>query len=168
MNSVSRDQILEAWARLCDLDETESDALVKKFMDEQPALGIYLFANMEGMEEGAEDTRIVELVVAAWQAMRKSAGRQLPVATPEEIEHAEDANIRILEKLDEGSEFEWNNSVPHLFEDYKQREILVFGLEILMSGNEDTPELAPEGIGLEMVWLKTVIDALDRSFTSIA
>ena len=47
-------------------------------------------------------------------------------------------------------------------QDYNQREILVFGLEILMSGNEDTPELAPEGIGLEMVWLKTVIDALDR------
>ncbi len=36
------------------------------------------------------------------------------------------------------------------------------GPEILMSGNEDTPELAPESIGLQMVWLKTVIDALDR------
>ncbi len=31
-----------------------------------------------------------------------------------------------------------------------------------MSGNEETPELAPEDIGLEMVWLKTVIDASDR------
>jgi hypothetical protein len=162
MNSVSRAEIIEAWTRLCDLDETESDVLVKKFMDEQPALGIYLFANMEGMEGGAEHTRIVELVVAAWQAMSKSAGRQLPVATPEEIERAEDANIRTLEELDEASEFEWENSVPHLFQDYNQREILGFGIEILMSGNEDIPELAPEGIGLEMVWLKTVIDALDR------
>jgi hypothetical protein len=49
-----------------------------------------------------------------------------------------------------------------LFQDYNQREILGFGIEILMSGNEDTPELAPEGIGLEMVWLKTAVDALDR------
>jgi hypothetical protein len=47
MNSVSRDQIIEAWTRLCDLDETESDELVKKFMDEQPALGIYLFARTQ-------------------------------------------------------------------------------------------------------------------------
>ena len=31
MNSASRDQIIEAWTRLCDLDDTESDALVKKF-----------------------------------------------------------------------------------------------------------------------------------------
>ena len=42
MNSVSREEITEAWARLCDLDETETDALVKKFMEEQPALGVYL------------------------------------------------------------------------------------------------------------------------------
>jgi len=162
MNTVSREEIIEAWTRLCDLDDTETSVLVKKFMDQQPALGIYLFANLEEMEGGAEHTRIVELVVATWQAMSKSAGRQLPGATPEEIECAEDANTRTLEQLDEGSEFEWQNSVRDLYQDYKQREILAFGIEILMSGNEDTPELAPEGIGLEMVWLKTVIDALDR------
>jgi hypothetical protein len=162
MNTVSRDQIIEVWTRLCDLEETETGVLVKKFMDEQPALGIYLFANLEEVEGGAEHTRIVELVVAAWQAMSKSAGRPLPAATPEEIERAEDANTRSLEKLDEASELEWENSVRDLFQDYNQREILGFGIEILMSGNEDTPELAPEGIGLEMVWLKTAVDALDR------
>jgi hypothetical protein len=53
-------------------------------------------------------------------------------------------------------------ALGRMYQDYNQREILAFGIEILMSGNEDTPELAPEGIGLEMVWLKTVIDALDR------
>ncbi|MCX6929731.1 MAG: hypothetical protein NT154_41940 [Verrucomicrobia bacterium] len=162
MNSVSREEIIDSWTRLCDLDETETDALVKKFMDEQPALGVYLFANLEEMEGEAEHTRIVELVVAAWQAMSESAGRRLLTATPEDIECAEVANIRTLEQLDEGSEFEWQNSVQALNQDYNQREILGFGIEILMSGNEDTPELAPEGIGLEMVWLKTVIDALDR------
>jgi hypothetical protein len=162
MNTVSRDQIVEAWKRLCDLDETETDVLVKKFMGEQPALGIYLFANLEEVEGGAEHTRIIELVVAAWQAMSQSAGRQLPAATPEEIERAEDANTRSLEELDEGSESGWENSARDLLQDYNQREILGFGIEVLMSGNEDTPELAPEGIGLEMVWLKTVVDALDR------
>jgi hypothetical protein len=162
MNTVSRDQIIEVWTWLSDLDETKTGALVKKFMDEQPALGIYLFANLEEVEGGAEHTRIVELVVAAWQAMSKSTGRQLPAATPEEIERAEDANTRSLEELDEGSEFEWENSVRDLYQHYNQREILGFGIEILMSGNEDTPELAPEGIGLEVVWLKTVVDALDR------
>jgi hypothetical protein len=94
--------------------------------------------------------------------MSKSAGRQLPAATPEDIERAEDANTRSLEELDEASEFEWENSVRGLLQDYNQPEILGFGIEILMSGNEDVPELAPESIGLEMVWLKTVIDALDR------
>src|ERR1035437_3950575 len=162
MDTVSSEEITETWTWLCDLDETETNALVAKFMDEQPALGIYLFANMEQMEEGAEHTRIVELVVAAWQAMSKSAERQLPAATPEEIERAEEANTRTLEELDETSEFEWENSLRDLFRDYNQREILGFGIEILMSGNEDTPELAPEGIGLEMIWLKSVVDPLAR------
>jgi hypothetical protein len=162
MKTVSRDEITEAWTRLCDLAERETDVLVKQFMEEQPALGMYLFANLEDMEGGAEHTRIVELVVAAWQAMSKCAGRQLPAATPDEIERAEDATTRSLEELDEASEFEWESSVRDLIQDYNQREILGFGIEILMSGNEDTPELAPEGIGLEMVWLKTVVDALDR------
>ena len=92
---------------------------------------------------------MAELVVAAWQAMSKSAGRQLPGAAPEEIERAEDAHTRTLEQLDEGSEFEGQNSVRDLCQDYSQREILAFGIEIWMSGNEDTPELAPEDIGLE-------------------
>src|ERR1035441_6208631 len=109
MNTVSRKKIIDAWTRLCDLDETETDVLVKKFMDEQPALGIYLSANMEEMERGAEHTRIVELVVAAWQAMSKSAERQLPAATPEEIEQIGRASWRSLEELGEGSEFEWEN-----------------------------------------------------------
>jgi hypothetical protein len=162
MDTVSREQIIEVWTRLCDLDETQTGALVKKFMNEQPALGIYLFANLEEMEGGAEHTRIVELVVAAWQAMSQSAGRSLPAVTPEEIERAEEANTRSLFELDEGSESEWQDSVRDLIQHYNQREILGFGIEILMSGNEDTPELAPEGIGLEMVWLKTVVDVLDR------
>ncbi len=162
MNSVSREEIIAVWTQLCDLDEAKTDALVKKFMTEQPALGIYLFANMQGMKEGAEHTRIVELAVAAWQAMSRSAGRRLPAATPEEIERAEDANTRTLDELDEASEFDWEDSVRNLLQDYNQREILGLGVEILMSGNEDTPELAPESIGLELVWLKTVIDALDN------
>jgi hypothetical protein len=35
------------------------DAVQLHLMNEQPALGIYLLANMEGMEGGAEHTRIV-------------------------------------------------------------------------------------------------------------
>src|SRR5208283_2680341 len=54
MNTISREEIVEAWTWLCDLDDAETSVLVKKFMDQQPALGIYLFANMEEMEGGAE------------------------------------------------------------------------------------------------------------------
>lgn len=162
MKTVSRAEIVEVWDRLCEMDELETNALVKKFMDEQPALGVYLFANMEELEAESEQTRITELVVAAWHVMSKSAGRRLTAATPEEIESAEEANTRHLEKLEEGSEMDWEDAVRDSFNDYNQRELLGFGIEVLMTGNEETPEMAPESIGMEMIWLKTVIDALDR------
>jgi hypothetical protein len=162
MKTVARAQMIEVWDRLCKMDQPQTEALVKKFMDEQPALGLYLFASLEELEGEAEQTRVTELVVAAWQAMSKAAGRRLPVATPEDIESAEETNTMRLEKLEEGSEMDWEDAVRDSFQDYNQRELLGFGIEVLMSGNEETPEPAPESIGMELIWLKTVIDVLDR------
>jgi hypothetical protein len=31
-----------------------------------------------------------------------------------------------------------------------------------MSGHEENPELAPESIGMELLWLRTVIDCLHQ------
>jgi len=39
MNVVSREEITETWTWLCDLDETATNALVTKFLDEQPVKG---------------------------------------------------------------------------------------------------------------------------------
>ena len=35
-------------------------------------------------------------------------------------------------------------------------------LEALMQGHEDAPDLAPENIGMALVYLKTIIDCLDK------
>jgi hypothetical protein len=31
-----------------------------------------------------------------------------------------------------------------------------------MANDEETPELAPQRIGMELLWLKTVIDCIDQ------
>jgi hypothetical protein len=49
-----------------------------------------------------------------------------------------------------------------LFESHNQREILRFGIEVLMSRYAETPDLAPESLGLEMIWLNTVVECLDN------
>jgi hypothetical protein len=162
MRSVTRDEIVEIWENLCEMDEKKTESMVKQFMKEQPALGIFLFAKTQDLEGGTEQSRSIDLSMAAWQAMTKVAGRRLRSVTPEQIEKAEDANTNALERLDEASEIEWQNTVQSSFQNYNQRELLGFAIEVLMSGHEDNPDLAPESIGMEMLWIKTVVDCLDQ------
>jgi len=163
MQTIPRQKITEAWDRLCEMEEEEVNSVVKEFMEEQPALGIYLFSSMEDLEGGPESTPLIDLVILAWQVMRSTADRPLKSVSPEDIENAEEANTSSLEDLEEASEAEWENSVRDLVENYNQRELMGFGLEVLMSDHEENPELAPDSVGMEMMWLKTVIDCLDKN-----
>jgi hypothetical protein len=163
MNQVARKDVEQAWERLCAMNEEQTETLVKQFMEEQPALGIYLFASGETLEAGSlQESPLVDLVIASWQVLSRAAGRRLNQVTPEQIESAEEANTKALEQLENASEIEQQKTVQQTFENCPQRELLGFGVEILMSGHEENPELAPESIGMELLWLGTVIDCLDR------
>ncbi len=163
MNTVSRQDIEQTWERLCAMNEGQTEALVKQFMNEQPALGIYLFANGETLEAGSlQESPLIDLVVASWQTLSQAAGRRLKAVTPKQIERAEQANTKALERLEEASEMETWEAARTTLQNHHQRELLGFGIELLMSGHEENPELAPESIGMEFLWLRTVIDCLDR------
>ena len=162
MKPVAREQIEAAWDRICDLDEKQSTVFSKKFLQAQPAIGIFLLATNENMGEEAEQSPLIELTMAVWDAMSQAAGRPLPEITPEDIETAEDANSGMLEALGEGSEFQMHDAAAGLITSFNQRDLLGFCLEILMQDNADQPELAPEHVGLELLVLKTVIDCLDK------
>ena len=69
MKTVPREQMIETWERLCDLDEKQSAAMSKKFLEEQPALGVYLLASTENMGKEAEPSPIIELAIAVWEVM---------------------------------------------------------------------------------------------------
>jgi hypothetical protein len=161
MRAISRDEIEEGWDALCELNEEQTNALVKRFMEEQPALGIYLSVSFESLD-AASESPLIDVIMGCWQAMSQAADSPLRQVTPEEIESVEQANTDALEQLDDAAEIEWNDAVRGLIQDYNQRELLGFGIEMLMSGNEEAPELAPDTIGLEMLCLKTVLDCLDR------
>jgi hypothetical protein len=163
IRTIKTDEIVTAWESLTEANAAQIDTLVQQFMQEQPALGVYLVASSESAEGGAKETPVMDLMLACWRAMRKAAGRPLRSISPEEIERAEEANTKDLERLDAGSEIELQNSVQQMLQTYNQRELLGFGLEILMSGHEEDPELAPESLGLEMLWLKTILDCLDQA-----
>ena len=89
-------------------------------------------------------------------------GRRLKTVRPKIVERADTSNIRMLEKLEDVSEYEWQESVEGMFLGYKQQPLLAFCIEILMARDEEAPELAPQRIGMELNWLKTVIDCFDQ------
>jgi hypothetical protein len=80
------------------------------------------------------------------------------------VDDAEEANTRLLQKLELASDSDWDETVKQLVSGYNQRELLGFSIEILMADDAApaTPELAPDRIGLEVLWLKTIIDCLDQ------
>jgi hypothetical protein len=100
VKTVTRKDIEETWDRLCDMNEEQTEAVVKEFMNEQPALGIYLFASGEALEAGSlQESPLIDLVIASWQTLTQAASRRLAQVTPEQIESAEEANTKALEQL---------------------------------------------------------------------
>ena len=102
MKSVTRDEITAAWNRLGELDKAQTDALVQQFMQEQPAIGVYLSANAESFDaKDFEASPLIDLAVACWVALSHAAAGRLRTVSPEVLDRAEAANTRALEKLDE-------------------------------------------------------------------
>jgi hypothetical protein len=162
MTTVPRQATLQAWERVCALDDAQTTAVTKQFLNEQPALSAYLIGFTD--ELGTEATRsiITDLSVTIWDAMTAAQGGPLKMVHPDHIDDAEEANTRLLQKLELSSESEWDETVKQLVSGYKQRELLGFCIEILMADHAETPELTPDRIGLELLWLKTIIDCLDQ------
>ncbi len=159
--AVTREEVAVTWDDLCELGEEASQGLAKRFMEEQPALGIYLSVKSQQVEDH-KDSPIIELALCAWQCLSEAAERPLSTATPEQIEAAEAANLATIEKLEDASEFQYEEMVRRYLGSYPQRELVTFMLEVLIGDDAENPELAPDSIGLELLWLKTVVDCLDR------
>jgi len=162
MKTISREEMIKTWDRLCDLDEKESQAMSQKFLAVQPAVGVYLLAWTENMGEQTEQSPLIELAMAIWDVMSRLNGKQLPEVSPEMLEAAEEANTGMLEDLTDGSEFQLRNSAEGLATSFNQRQLLGFCIEVLMQDDADQPELAPERVGMELLVLKTLIDCFDK------
>jgi hypothetical protein len=172
MKTIPAEFVDEIWDQLQSTGEAEMSMLAQRMHEEQPFILVYLMAG-EGMEaEGDEATaadeptvplpgRLVELGVVAWRVMAV-ANPALRTVTGEELVAAEAANMGALVTLDEGPESRFDEGAANLFGRYNQLPLLGALLSALMAGNEDTPELAGDDAGLNLLRLKSVIDCLDQ------
>jgi hypothetical protein len=159
MHQVPRETIEAVWEQQTDYSEEEWSRWVDQFAQEQPALLVYLGAADQAVRESEDDgSELMPLAALIYDSLR--ARVSLPVIDPDTIEVAEDTNIALLRSLDNASEAEHHAVVESLVNNYPQSPMIAFIMERLMEGNEETPELAPDHVGMELLYLKTMIDAL--------
>src|SRR5712671_903490 len=108
MTTVPRQAILQAWERVCALDDAQTTAVTKQFLNEQPALSAYLLAFTDEMGTEAGRSIITDLSITIWDAMTASPAGPLKIVRPNDIDDAEEANTRLLQKLELASESDWD------------------------------------------------------------
>ena len=162
MNTVPVSVIEQAWERVSEASPKESTVLAQRMQEQQPFIMVYLLAVDEQLFNTEERGICMMLGALIWQAM-SATHASLRQVTDQELEEAEAANLKMLEQLEEGSEIDYMELMRRLFTNYNQMPLLASLLEALMEGHEDTPDLAPDHLGMALIYLKTVIDCLDQS-----
>ncbi len=159
MNQVPREIIEAVWEQQTEFSDEAWSRWVDQFAQEQPALLVYLGAADQTVREAEEETSaLMPLAALIYDSLRARA--TMAEVEAETIEAAEDANIALLQSLDDASEAEHHAVVEKLITEYPQAPMIAFIMERLMEGNEETPDLAPDQVGMELLYLKTMIDAL--------
>jgi len=161
MKTIPQETVAAAWDRMCELSDKQARDLAGRMQEEQPFLLVYLLASED--EDTADEDRgwLLELGAFVWSVM--SAGKPaLRAVTAEELDAAEAANAKLLAQLDDLAEAEWPDVSARLLKGYNQAPLLSCLIEVLVSEEEDSPDLAGDETGAGFLYLKTVIDCLDR------
>lgn len=161
MKTIPQEAVVAAWDQMCDMSEGQARQLAERMQKEQPFLMVYLLAGEQEEDDERNKGSLLELGAFVWSLMAKRHGK-LRTVTAEEIEAAEAANVRELERLEESSEAEWAETCAAMLEKGNQGPLLGVLVELLMSGNEETPELAGDDVGVGLLHLKTAVDCLDQ------
>lgn len=160
MRTIPATAVETSWERLCGISPEEIKELVDEMARRQPAILGYLMASDEDLMEEKERGHLLMLGSFIWSTMSEHQP-DLGQITPERLDEAEDANMKMIEGLADESEYGFANALEQLNDTYNQMPLLSVVLVELMSDYEEEPELANENIGLALLYLKSVIDCLD-------
>jgi hypothetical protein len=160
MKTISGKIIDRTWKRINDATEDEAQRRLDAMAKKQPFAVAYLLAVEETLMAESERGELILIGLILWEVL-SAENPSLRQITMDDLEAAEQANVKFLEDLEAGSEMDHMAGLQNLMATYNQVPLLSAVIEGLMSGNEEEPEMAGEGIGLALLHLKTVLDCLD-------
>ena len=161
MKTITGKIIDRTWKRINETTEEDAQRLMDEMAKNQPFIVAYLLAVEETMMRPEDRGQLMLIGLIVWKIFTAEYP-QLKSISREELESAEEKNIKFLEELEAGSEMEHMSALQNLMATYNQIDVLNSVIEALMAGNEDEPELAGEHIGLALLHLKTVVDCFDQ------
>jgi len=161
VKTIPAETVEKVWATMKQWTSANVTATMDRLAREQPAAVGYLMAKDEEIFGEQLRGKLLLLGALAFETFRAAGLRCKPV-TLDELETAEEQNIRLLEQLDEGSESDWVNSVQAMLANYEQMPLLGTVLEILMEDKAEAPELVADAVGQSLLHVKAVVDCLHR------
>ena len=161
MKTISGKIIDRTWKRINEASEEEAQRLLDVMAKQQPFVVAYLLAVEETLMAEDERGRLMLIGLILWEIIFgvNSGLRQINM---DDLEAAEQKNIKFLEELEAGSEMDHMAGLQNLMATYNQVPLLSAVIESLMAEDAEEPELASENIGLVLLHLKSVLDCLDQ------
>lgn len=161
MKTISGKIIDRTWKRINETTAEDAQLRLDTMAKQQPFIVAYLMAVEETLLAGEERGELLLIGLILWEII-STENPHLRLVTMQDLEAAEQINIKFLEELEAGSEMDHMAGLEKLMATYNQVPLLSAVIEALMTGNEEEPELAGEDIGLTLLHLKTILDCLDQ------
>ena len=159
MKTVPDKAVEKTWKRVTEASPEDAQTMMDQMAKAQPLIFAYLMAVDETLNDDSERGQLLLIGLFLWETLKKDAPARTILV--EEIQAAEESNLKFLEGLEAGSEMDYMDAMHRLMSSYNQMPLLGTVIEALMEGDEEEPELANENLGLALVHLKSVIDCLD-------
>jgi hypothetical protein len=162
MDPISEKIVEDTWKEVGSTSLTDAPLIAKEFSSQQPYVSVYLLAS--GGDELNQDEREVLYYVGlmVWKIMTKGS-KKIEKISAEALENAEDNNWAMVEDLSKvKEEIDFIKVIESFVENYNQKNVLKYVLEVLLEHDPDEVNLRKQNIGMMFIYLKTVIDCLDQ------
>lgn len=161
MERLAQETIDQVWDDLTGSSQESVQQMLEELTEEQPVVFEFLMAAEDDLAGEVEQGQMLVLGTWIWKCFAV-AGARIRRIEEHELDAAQDANVAMLESLSEESEIGYMHAAEKMMKDYNQMPLLGAVVAGLMAEESETPELAGDHVGLALIYLKSVIDCLDR------
>lgn len=140
----------------------QAQKIIHRIGQEQPVILAYLMAAGDDLFNQEERELLLYLGVVIWLIMTngKTGLKKISERTLEKIE---DTNFKMIEYLEGEPDGNFARTVELIYGNYNQPAVLKYAVESLMeSMEEDEALIRNENLGMMLIYLKVVIDCLDK------